>query len=208
MNKRTTAPILATIALLSFAGSVQAAELAINGGFETGDFTGWDQFPGPGSQSITSDNPASGTFAANLVMNGSPNASLIKNSNMGMGFLTPGQEVTISFDMRGTTEVGGVVFAELFSEIDGGGVSQSKILGGEPLFGTPDWTTYVFTTTVGPDVSGGITLQLGAVCSPDAACVSNVFFDNVSVTAVPVPAAVWLFASALGLLGVSRRKAS
>jgi hypothetical protein len=36
---------------------------------------------------------------------------------------------------------------------------------------------------------------------------STVWFDNVSVSAVPIPAAVWLFGSGLlGILGVSRRK--
>ncbi len=36
---------------------------------------------------------------------------------------------------------------------------------------------------------------------------SGVFYDNVSLTAVPVPAAVWLFGSGLGLLGWIRRRA-
>ena len=35
----------------------------------------------------------------------------------------------------------------------------------------------------------------------------EVWFDNVSVSAVPVPAAVWLFGSGLiGLAGFARRK--
>ena len=36
---------------------------------------------------------------------------------------------------------------------------------------------------------------------------SGVFYDNINVAAVPVPAAVWLFGSGLGLLGWMRRRA-
>ncbi|MEM7437021.1 MAG: hypothetical protein AAF436_17845, partial [Myxococcota bacterium] len=49
-------------------------DLAINGGFETGAFNdgtenaSWQQFPGDGSQVITTDNPSEGTFAANLII--------------------------------------------------------------------------------------------------------------------------------------------
>ena len=35
---------------------------------------------------------------------------------------------------------------------------------------------------------------------------SGVFYDNINVAAVPVPAAVWLFGSGLGLLGWFRRR--
>lgn len=36
---------------------------------------------------------------------------------------------------------------------------------------------------------------------------SGVFYDNVNLSIVPIPAAVWLFASGLGMLGWMRRKA-
>ncbi len=36
----------------------------------------------------------------------------------------------------------------------------------------------------------------------------TVLIDNVSLTVVPVPAAVWLFGSALGLIGFLRRRAA
>jgi hypothetical protein len=90
--------------------------------------------------------------------------------------------VTVSFDWKGTDASGGVVDVVLFSELSGGGVSQTDpILGGA---GFPaDWTTVgPLNITVGPDVSGGITLQMTAICGGAAGCTSNIFFDNVSIT--------------------------
>ncbi|NNL57137.1 MAG: hypothetical protein HKO71_05260, partial [Pseudomonadales bacterium] len=146
--------------------------------------------------------------------NGSPAANVLKQ-NLGAGLLTAGQSVTVSFDYRGSALAGGVLFAELHS-IDGtGGVSLSETLnGGGPLFPDADpdvWSTYSVTTTIGPDVDGGIDILLNAACGADAGCVSDYYLDNISVTAdvavIPVPAAAWLFGSSLlGLVGIAKRK--
>jgi len=161
--------------------------IAVNGGFETGDFTGWEQFAGGGVQVITDVNPSSGTFAANLNIpvigaGGSGVDNLIKNANLEAGNLTPGASVTVSFDMRGSLSgAGGVVFAELFSELAGGGTSKAEILGGGPLAPADAWTPYSFDTTLGPDVAGGVTLQLKVGCGPVEGCGADVYFDNVSI---------------------------
>ena len=205
-----------TIAFSLFTGAAQAAQLAVNGGFETGDFTGWTLFPGSlgsAGQEVSSINPSSGTFSGHLT-EPAPAANIIKQANLAPGAWTAGQEVSISFDIRGSAANGGVLFAEFFTEISGGGTSSSVILGGGPLFpdGDPDvWTTYNFTAIVGPDSSGGITLQFNAACAPIDGCNADYFIDNVSIIAdvnpVPVPAAVWLFGSGLiGLVGVARKK--
>jgi len=158
-----------------------------NGGFETGTFEGWEQLEGGGTQVIVTDNPSSGTYAANLTVpvrsqTDAAVDNLLKNSNLEAGNLTPGAAVTVSFDMRGTLSgAGGVVFAELFSELTGGGTSNSQILGGGPLAPNADWTTYSFGATLGPDVSGGVTLQLKASCGPVEGCGVDVFIDNVSI---------------------------
>jgi hypothetical protein len=95
----------------------------------------------------------------------------------------------VQFDLNGSLAgAGGVVFAEMFSEISGGGTSKSEIITGAPLFpvGPNDWTagwvSYSFNLTLGPDVSGGVTLQLKADCGANPGCTVDVFFDNVSVT--------------------------
>lgn len=214
MIKKISTTLAVTSALLLTAASAQAAitELVTNGGFETGDFSGWTQGIG-GTQSISAVNPSSGASSAFLSIN-SPAANVLKQ-NLGAGLLTAGQAVNVSFDYRGTATAGGVLFAELHS-IDGlGGVSQTLTLnGGGPLFPNADpdvWSTYTFTANLGPDVDGGVDILLNAPCGAAAGCVSDYFIDNISVTAdvaaVPVPAAAWLFGSSLlGLVGMAKRK--
>jgi hypothetical protein len=209
-KKRLTEIGLAMFLTLS-AGAAQAVNVAVNGGFETGDFTGWTQFPS-GTQTVGSFAPTEGAFAANLFNNNPASASLIKNANVGVGVVAPNSAFTVTFDARGSTAVGGVAFAEFFSELSGGGTSASEILGGGPLALNADpavWTSFSFSGTTGPDVSGGVTLQLTATTGGATGSLADIFYDNIviDVTAVPIPAAVWLFGSGLvGLVGVARRK--
>ena len=215
MVKRLT-KIAAPAALIMFAGTAQAVNVAVNGSFETGDFTGWTQFPsGPGQQTVNSNMPgdtsSDGIFHAVINNDVALSNSIIKNANIGIGVVAPNSPYTITFDARGSYAVpGGVAFAEFFSELSGGGTSKAEILGGSPLAIDPDptvWTSFIFTGTTGPDVSGGVTLQLGAANGPGVP--TEMFYDNivVDVTAVPVPAAVWLFGSGLiGLIGIARRR--
>jgi len=161
-------------------------ELAVNGDLETGDLSGWTIFDNGGTVAISSPGASSSGFAINADASGQPIGVTIKQANLGAGLLTPGQTVTVTFDWMGTDAIGGVVDVVLFSELSGGGVSATApILGGA---GFPAaWTTVgPMDITVGPDVSGGVTLQLTAICGGDPGCVSNIFFDNVSIK-VPVP---------------------
>src|ERR1700682_4537415 len=58
--------LLAIIALLAVLGSAEATpiNLVVNGGFETGNFTGWSF--GGNSMTVRSDHPHTGTFEAKL----------------------------------------------------------------------------------------------------------------------------------------------
>ena len=185
MSKKTITAL--AVALTMFAGAAQAAitDIAVNGDFETGDFTGWTQFPGSlgdDSQTIVPGNPGS---AARLLET-APAPSVIKQANLLPGEWTEGQQIDIQFDISGIAGNGGVLFAEFFSEIDPEGVSKAEILGGGPLFPNADpnvWTTYNFSVTVGPDSSNGVTLQFASVCAPVDGCIADYVIDNVIITA-------------------------
>ncbi len=170
-------------------GGGAGGNLAINGDFETGDLTGWTSFAteNNGTFEVSTAQANGGIYSGLVVADvdgiGSPSFPVVKQANIGIGTITPNTSVTITFDLFGSVAgAGGVVFAEFFSELSGGGTSSSEILGGGPLFPNGTWTTYTFTTTTGADVSGGVTLQLKADCGGNSGCSIDAYFDNVTVT--------------------------
>jgi hypothetical protein len=178
-------------------GGGGGGELTTNGDFETGDTSGWTSFAAEnnGTFAATMAQANGGAWSGNLVASvpaggGPASFPVVKQANIGIGTVAPNSPVTISFDLFGSlTGAGGVVFAEFFSELSGGGTSKAEILSGGPLFPvapndwTAGWVTYTFNTTTGPDVSGGVTLQLKTDCGANAGCTVDAYFDNVSVTA-------------------------
>ncbi|OUR88076.1 hypothetical protein A9Q81_24720, partial [Gammaproteobacteria bacterium 42_54_T18] len=102
-------------------GGDTGIELSINGDFETGDSSGWTSYASDnnGTFAVTDAEANGGSFSGNLVADGAGSFPLIKQANLGIGEVTPNSEITISFDLFGSMEgVGGVVFAEFFSELE------------------------------------------------------------------------------------------
>ncbi len=196
---------LGTCLLLSLSAS---ADLAVNGGFETGDTAGWEFFPTadpPGSSFGVTNDSAVGNFAGQLVNNIEGSAALIKQANIGVGMVNPGDLLRIDFSIKGNYGPGGVSFVELFSEIAGGGTSSSEILTTFPQSGT-DYQDFTFFRNAGPDVSGGITLQFTATTGAIMGSTAEVFVDNVRVNVVPEPTSACLLAAGLGLVAIRRRR--
>lgn len=201
MRTTTTIGLLTAAALASGA---LGQELTTNGGFEAGDTSGWASFPTANSTFLLTNDANSGTFAAELFNNDIASGAVVKQANIGIGTVNPGDEIEVSFAAKGSGANGGVAFAEFFSEIDGGGTSSAQILGGGPLALTSDWQTFNFTVFAGADVSGGVTLQFAAVTGADAGSVSVLFIDDASVFRVPAPGAAAL--AGIGGLALARRR--
>ena len=193
------------VAAVTFVAASSAQELTVNGGFETGDTSGWADFTvAPQTFSITSD-ANSGAWAAEVFNNVDTGAgAVVKQANLGVGTVNPGDPIAISFAAKGSFAAGGVAFAEFFSEVDGGGTSKAEILSGGPLALTGDWQTFNFTTTAGPDVSGGVTLQFNAATGAVTGSTAVLFIDDASVSVIPEPAAATLVC--LGFTGMLLRR--
>ena len=168
------------------AGAGGGGEIAVNGGFENGDLSNWALFPvnaaDPNEQTVVITNPKTGTYAGRINNTTPASASIIKQAN-----LTPvsiGQTATITFSARGSLGVGGVAFAEFFTEVSGGGTSSSQILGGAPLTLDADenvWADFSFVVPIATDVSGGVTLQLTGTTGGDGASFADVYYDDISI---------------------------
>ena len=203
--RRTRNYAWCAILAIAISADATAQELTTNGGFETGDTTGWSDFTeDPQTFNITPD-ANSGDWAAEVFNNVDTGAgAVVKQANLGIGSVNPGDPIAISFAAKGSFAAGGVAFAEFFSEIDGGGTSSAEILGGGPLALTGDWQTFNFNTVAGADVSGGVTLQFNAATGAVTGSTAVLFIDDASVSVIPEPATATLVC--LGLAGVVFRR--
>ena len=171
------------------AGAGGGAEIAVNGGLESG-LTGWEATPNGGISELSTAQAHTGVNSARLRADVAANAGGasfpdIKLANVGVGTVTNGQAVTVSFWTLTVEQTGAVpFFAQLFTEQAGGGASKTDFLIQPPTFLTTGggWQQHSFNVTLGPDASAGVSLLFKADCGATANCVLEVFIDDVSIT--------------------------
>ena len=183
MNKALLSTLVSICCSASFNVAIASpqGELTTNGDFELGDTSSWVYFGTPNSTFAATMDSNSGNFAGELFNPDQAASAVIKQANLGVGVVNPGDVISISFAAKGTFASGGVAFAEFFSELSGGGTSSSEILGGAPLNLTSSWQTFNFTAVAGQDVSGGVTLQFAAVTGANIGSIADLLIDDVSV---------------------------
>ena len=163
--------------------------LVVDGGFEAAGSSGlqppWFVFENGGTVSVSNANNNGGVYSARLQADASAGTSfpILKIERVGVGSVTGGESVTVSFDVIDvdTAGVGKTFVAELFTEMADppGGATNEILLGGYDL--TTSWQTRVFDTTLGPDAAGGVSLLFKADCGGNTSCTMDVFIDNVSI---------------------------
>jgi len=204
---------LTAVAALAFASVTASAQvISVNGDFETGDLTGWTDFPTAESIGGVTGDANNGAFAgefSNINTVSGPSGYVVKQANIGIGTVNPGDPIEISFAAKGDFLIGGVGIVEFFSEVDGGGTSSAEILGGGPLFlaSETDYQNFSFNTVAGPDVSGGVTLQFVAATGGAQGSLARFVVDDVVVRVIPEPASALLGLTGFALIGLRRRRA-
>ena len=201
-KKRFALALLA--AGLGMSGAAQAAliNLVVNGGFES---------PAIAPPYALSVNPTGWTGLGDLVVQGYAGAMSSGDGNQwldlnpgtgpGTGMsqditLTAGKTYQFSFLYNGggggtTTQIAYSLGSSLSGNVS---TASMNVYGGTP------WAT--FSTSFTPTVSGAETLNF----VPNGVW-SGGFIDAVNISAVPLPAAVWLLGSGLiGMVGVARRR--
>ncbi len=190
MQFRTSYTFAACLAAAALVGSVDAdANLVTNGGFETGDFTGWTtsiDFVFDGVDVLA---PHSGNYAAFF---GNPSGTSTISQTLST---TPGKLYQVDFWLQNEADVTGVAVPNSFSFNLNGGPAELTLTNASAF----SYTHYTF----------------GFIA---AAATANLLFsfehgpafwdlDDVSVN-VPEPGSLALVALAGVLVGVARRRRS
>ncbi|MFT7260145.1 MAG: hypothetical protein ACI9MS_002009 [Glaciecola sp.] len=149
-----------------------------NGGFETTNLDGWN----PTGANITVEQDDLGSYLVKIIAGeaGTPN---IRQERIGAGTITAGQDLTVSFDMRGTAVNGGIVNVLVYTDDD---VAVPSVTKTEVLFAdipSEEWTSYSYSVTAGDPAGWGLSLLMQPTCGAVTDCKVTAYFDNISITA-------------------------
>jgi hypothetical protein len=121
-----------------------------------------------------------------------------------------GTTITFSFDAKQGNQVDpstSTAYIKVLDTLGGSFVTLGEDVLDTTGLGT-DWSGGELSLLI-DDAWLGQTLQIGFTNTATNYDGSGVFYDNLNVSTIPVPAAVWLFGSGLlGLVGVARRRKS
>lgn len=167
--------VLLTILFCCTSAKAQGVDIVVNGGFESGDFTGWiPAATSPNSATVVS--PGSSSSLAAQMFVAQPSLVDLSTVPLGTSFVAPGQTATITFDLRGSVP-GNLVIVEFLTFAAAGMTGQ--VLPCPPLNPNPGlWSTASSTVTIGPDASGGVALRFRLLILSGTALLE---IDNVRV---------------------------
>ena len=200
---------MVTAALALTASATAMAALVPNGDFESGgdswalEFGGGSSFTfeatgGNGDGYLKMDN-TSASWGGVAVSTDDPAGSLLGDFGV-----VAGDAYDFLWDMKALSGPGGGGGIKIESWNEGGFLSTT----GDQFFATTsNWDNYTYNYTIDAGATRLKIVLLG-INNDSVMGYDNVCVDDCSTAAVPVPAAVWLFGSALGMLGWMRRRVS
>jgi hypothetical protein len=152
--------------------NIASADLVFNGGFESGDFTGWILSGNPIPGIVDMANPHSGQFAADL--------TALDSQSFMEQFLatTPGAMYNLTYFLDVSKPFTSGTVVEFLAQVNGVTVFDQTNIPPQP------YTRYSF-----PFIATGISTDLKFGFRYDAGAF---FLDDISVNAVPEPSSLWL----------------